>query len=766
MTKLIGTNANQVPSNADLGTAAFMDKKEFLLSKGSNVSAIDAIVVKSAIDVFVYDTSKDSDGGAWRKRTQNTTWYNEKLDTTKRGKRKEFPAVAVIVVESNKITIHDADDPTLPMWMVFNNSDNLMLGANPKAAVLRDGILWVALNGWGVSEISFVKDEAWRHRNNVASAYYGKFNGEIVNRNVISTFSRYDYIGALVNGQCHDIAVTVLPNAPIDPDSGLPVPTVAVATNAGITIIKNNGLTVNAFTGSSYLPILTVDFNENQDVVAQTGNTGAAQSLAFLSKDGVELDLYAYHTRPQISEFMTKAIPTKGNEVAFNKCGGQDHSVNNFRNGVSRLEHVSIGSIALSNHTNSMMNYITSDHNTGWMHGDIKIATLSDTDDTNVTGVELVTNSDFSSASSWSLGTGWSISGGKLRKSSNDNVSATQVVAGLVVGKTYQISVTVDTGSSSGYIYASGNYNSTQLTSAGTHTRTFIASSTSETVGVTGISANGLIVDSFSVRIAEEDRSVRGGYNGQALRVFGTITKTPVSPGSDIVAYSGFSSANYLETHLHGFTTSGTDPLCIIAWVKTTVDSSQIAYGLNVSNVYNAGSDAIGLTIGWSPGHWVERGQNVGFTENDVKYGQWQQMVIIRDSAKTKTYLDGKYTAVAQAGNALTATSVLRVGCALDGTGGFSGSVALLRISNTIPSDEQIAKIYNDERVLFQENAKATLYGSSDTVQALAYDDDTELLHVGTSAGRSMFRGLERVDNTTDAVGTSISVSNGLIAEE
>ena len=76
MSKLIGTNPNQVPSNADLGSAAFMDAKEFLLSKGSEISAIDAVIPDSGNDVFVYDTAMDSDGGAWRKRTQHTSWYN------------------------------------------------------------------------------------------------------------------------------------------------------------------------------------------------------------------------------------------------------------------------------------------------------------------------------------------------------------------------------------------------------------------------------------------------------------------------------------------------------------------------------------------------------------------------------------------------------------------------------------------------------------------------------------------------------------------
>ena len=31
----------------------------------------------TAVDVFIYDTAKDSDGGAWRKRTQKMSWYNE-----------------------------------------------------------------------------------------------------------------------------------------------------------------------------------------------------------------------------------------------------------------------------------------------------------------------------------------------------------------------------------------------------------------------------------------------------------------------------------------------------------------------------------------------------------------------------------------------------------------------------------------------------------------------------------------------------------------
>ena len=90
--------------------------------EGLQINEISETISDTGVAFFVYDTRKDSDGGAWRKRTQNTSWYNESLNTSLRGSRKEFPAVAVIVADndSDYVTIYDGDDPDLPMWMVFN----------------------------------------------------------------------------------------------------------------------------------------------------------------------------------------------------------------------------------------------------------------------------------------------------------------------------------------------------------------------------------------------------------------------------------------------------------------------------------------------------------------------------------------------------------------------------------------------------------------------------------------------------------------------
>ena len=95
-----------------------------------------------------------------------------------------------------------------------------------------------------------------------------------------------------------------------------------------------------------------------------------------------------------------------------------------------------------------------------------------------------------------------------------------------------------------------------------------------------------------------------------------------------------------------------------------------------------------------------------------------------------------------------------------------TGQMALWRFSHTDISIGQVKKIYFDERRLFAENAKCTLYGTSDAVTGLAYDDKTNIIHAGTSAGRSEFQGIQRINNTTTAVTTAISASNGFVAEQ
>ena len=62
MPNLVGIGNSQVPTNAMLGGLAYQDSVE-----PQTIAKIKAKTSDTALRVFVYDTSKDTDGGAWRK---------------------------------------------------------------------------------------------------------------------------------------------------------------------------------------------------------------------------------------------------------------------------------------------------------------------------------------------------------------------------------------------------------------------------------------------------------------------------------------------------------------------------------------------------------------------------------------------------------------------------------------------------------------------------------------------------------------------------
>ena len=138
--------------------------------EGLELNAIADSKAVTAVDVFVYDTSKDSDGGAWRKRTQHTSWYNETLNTATRGARRDFPAVAVIVAESNKVTIYDGDDPALPMFKVMNASANNPIFATPSSIGMLNAALAVGTSG-GASVVNFISDGAQKQTTGADANY-------------------------------------------------------------------------------------------------------------------------------------------------------------------------------------------------------------------------------------------------------------------------------------------------------------------------------------------------------------------------------------------------------------------------------------------------------------------------------------------------------------------------------------------------------------------------------------------------------------------
>jgi trimeric autotransporter adhesin len=243
------------------------------------------------------------------------------------------------------------------------------------------------------------------------------------------------------------------------------------------------------------------------------------------------------------------------------------------------------------------------------------------------------------------------------------------------------------------------------------------------------------------------------------------VTRTPVATGADLVAYSGFSASNNFLQPNNSDLNFGTGDFCFAAWINTTNITAGSRYICSRDGQILFGySSTDGGVIFTSGGTQAARAQRT--TKG------WTCLVGVRDSGFLKIYTNGVLSGTSQASTFDVTSATARLGVGGFWTGSAwsqmigNASIALLRISATVPTASQIAKIYNDEKFLFQDNAQATLYGASDAVTALAHDPVTDLLHVGTSAGRSVFSGLRRVSNTTTAVGTAISASNSLVVEE
>jgi len=761
-----------------------------------DLTAIAASKSVTAVDVFVYDTSKDSDGGQWRKRTQGTSWYNEALNTSTRGSRKEFPAVAVIVAESNKVTIYDGDDPAMPMWIVFNVSNsNVMVGEIEITCVtMLNGILSVGSGGAGYDMyvVSFIIDKGDQY--STSTAISGTNKGNIKDRNTALGWI-FGTVPNIISRKINDIAMTVLPNAPIDSATGLPIPTIAVATNGGISVIHNDGQVFDkvATIGSNYSKAWDISFTKDNDISFYFDRGYNKRNIIAIVPFFVFLADYSGYDMGYGSVF--SSYPNSGTSPAGIGDGSASGSPNyvdlvTYDNKIVGAKSLGLSIFEEDRNGSDSVAYITSDYNTGYMVGDIKLAALSDTDDTDVVGSELVTNGTFDSDAS-----GWAAQGDAALTHSNGMAVGTlssaagmftqSTAISLNVGDTVTYSLFWDASSTHGNLYL-GFINSV---GAGVLTTHFSASNKGKTVSVSytatstgtyspyfqgyywGGSASGqtVKVDNISVRLVDSDRSV----NGNGLAVHGTITKTAVATGADLVAYSGFSSSNYLEQPYNSDLDFGTGDFSIMGWVKSTGSAAQMF----VDN--RSSTDVAGFSVEQLNGGTLRiRAKASDATESytngtvSVSTGAWVHFscVVSGGGTQQSIYVNSALDiSAAVTAKDVGTTSPLWIGVA----GGYGNvipalysSLSLLRISATAPSAQQIKDIYEAEKPLFQENAQATLYGTSDAVTALAHDSDTNLLHVGTSSGRSVFQGLRRVDNTTSAVGSAISASNNLVVED
>ena len=802
-----------------------------------DLDTLSTTISDTALGLFVYDTSKDSDGGAWRKRTQHCSWYSETFDS-KRGSKKEFPAVALLVTTNTRLNIYDADKPDMPLWksIWFNDNGTSQYGASRPAAL--DGKIVLGWTGvWpGLGVIDFIKDWAEFRDERVSTG----FNRRVYNplgvsgsHDMNSPFTlttKTPLVGEVVR----DVAITALPNAPIDPDTGLPTPTIAAATAEGVSIITDTGEVVNIYgTNTSHDDANLVRFGSDGSLYAVWGMDNGATGNAWVNvfdripnnstgitvnqKTGTNADVDATYS---VQDLETGTPTHKNNLLLTGHSDSNNDIVAGTNRKIDAIDAIPGGFATGQEHglaivaenkedpSHGMVAHITEKYNTGWMHGEVRLVTLASTNTANISSSTLSPNSataghgmtEGNNLNGWTNGgmatfqsssTRASLGSYSMHITADTNGDNCYFSFATVVGKTYVVSaklwvthdsITIKLGTSA----QDGNqyFESPPIgTSASwqVFTHQLVAETTTTYFNVTESSTSqdsDAYIDEVVVREGELGLNYGMMHRYRGLQAYGTINRTAVATGAELVCYSNFSNSNYFRQEYNNALDFGTDDFYMMFWCNHTQND---AYDMIMERGYHNGS-------AYSGGGWrIEMGNDQNITLKDSAsggsravvvadnvYSKWQFVCFVRKSKVGYGYRNGvqEPTTYAWTDNLTNTNAVLHIGRTIPSGGGDADKtkLALLRIGKGAPSPEQIKKIYTDESKLFAENAKCTLYnggsGTDDSVKDISYDTSTDILHVGTPEGRSEFSGLNRINNTTTAVTNCLSASNGLVVDE
>ena len=842
MPNLVGIGNSQVPTNAMLGGLAYKDSVE-----PQTIAKIKAKTSDNAQAIFVYDTRNDSDGGAWRFRTKGTSWYTEPASAT-RGARKEFPAVAVIVVtedDTRVINIYDGDNPDLPLWLKINSSDSQWKLTEFSSIFALNGIIALssASNEQPAYEtrnrldlFDFIKDKIISSGDGANNSYYGTVNS--IGSNAYGSLARNrgseygETVIELPQDTVWDVTMKVLPGAPIDPLTGIAAPTIALGTDIGMVVIHpetlvnnfnvpKNGVSIVKSNNTSYDSVNLVRFTtDNKLAFTQWngptgGNYGWLYVVDIPSSDAV-IDVNTKGTAlTWYDSRFPLAFQSEQEAHIFGEYNYTGYKIENLATGNNRIfvalsVNVSGGMTFLQEsrgtHHGGLSAYVRRHLNTGWMPAECELATLCHCEK-NTETPEMVTGGNFSNASDWSLGTGWAISGGQAVHTGSSGAGYIQQSTSggnnFVQGKWYQLTCDLPSGTATGFGIVNHHDNGINQPHRGVSTVDVYCIESHDgsnkgyalwrqnSTNLNSINlystADDRTIDNVSIKEIQEeyyDRSV-GSYGTYHLIRFGSITRTPVAPGADLLGYSGFSASNYLIQPYNqylNFTTS----LTIMFWVKDWTESTNLLHrGTYTRNqncsfhIYKDGGYDYRLML--STNGSDEKNYEIQLSSN---IAGWHHVCFTLSNKIVKGYINGEeYRVIGTGQNSYgdarfdgnvfsqaTHKSPLRIG---QGTvasyAPFPGSLALLRMSNQAVSEGQLKAIVKDESKLFTENAKCTLVGdqvTSDVIKAVDYDNTMDTLHVGTASGRSEFNGLQRINSTTTAVTTAISASNGLVAEQ
>ena len=770
-----------------------------------DLSGVSAVALhrspNAVVAMCVYDTSKDSDGGAWVERMAHTSWYNESLNGTWRGacaseaacraisgattgdffqlttdgkfyklnagsgttevfrgNKAKFPRLAAIVAESNSVTIYDLTEPGRPMWMRFVRPT----AANPTClwawntvvatgVAMANGVLTLSSTGSSrLKALNFVSE--WAESWGSASTSHVRGPAQIAQRASAWTAYSVDAQGISSN-ELNAVAMTVLPDAPVDPVTGLQVPTIACFTAGGISIIQNDGTVRNSSSGSSF----GYGFITKDVLVA---GSSSSSTIQFALKPG---SLGA--------AFGTTSIVGNG-APGFNDSSAIPQAVGFSRTVVAARVGARLSMMRLNeaNSAQSVVAQVAPYSTTGWMAGDIRRVWCADTLAGSLTPSNLYTGGDVASAFTPVQNCTLATVGSEVELTATavgvcyaDATVATTVVP----GQGYKFVAQIRLGQASGAAYIGSQATTTY---SGSHTSTSAAVVWGQSAG-NGASTN-LRLRFDSVNIGEKayfslleltaaiaDRC----YKSKPATIYGTLTRTAVASAAQLVAYSGWSGSNYAQEAYSADLDPGLGSVTCSAWVNyTTAVASTIVERAAASGARIVlGTDGTGKLTATAYDGTTTRTVTTTAAYNTTTW--LKARASYTTDGTLSISVNGRTVASTYGAPLLTlsnASAVCTIGNDRTLATPFPGSITLVKWGATVATQEQALWMYEQEKHMFRASAQVTL-PSTNSLLDVAYDDLTDTITVVDSGNEASFTGLVRTSTATVSAGTFSKVARG-----
>lgn len=241
-----------------------------------------------------------------------------------------------------------------------------------------------------------------------------------------------------------------------------------------------------------------------------------------------------------------------------------------------------------------------------------------------------------------------------------------------------------------------------------------------------------------------EDRS----YKRSTANVTGTITANTVSTGTELIGYSGFSANNYIREPYSADLDFGTGEWSVSSWIN--VDANNTNSGTIINRSFATGSS---INLG------IYANNRIVASASD---GANTRIVTTTTTANTTTWIKVGTNYVANgdlsimvngtkvantAGSPLSsannANAVFTIGNSYALDAPFPGSIALVKVSGTVPTAEQSLFMYEQEKHMFTSNSKC-LFPENTTITDLSYNTDLNVWTASQDTKSSVWSGLIR----------------------